>query len=404
MSNRTAVEEQGPPASYREVLARHDVPRNGSSDIYWVDAGFIEELRAEAYGRQESLPGTETVKPPAADMRAAEAIQAGTPVWGESFPVLRGEYLGQTPPGPEPELFAPGIVSNGLTNRDLTIGPERTEIFFGVGFGSTVAVLHTRLEDGRWTEPDFAPFSRDPEFACFEPALSADGRTLFFLTNRPAAGQERRPGWGNQNIFTVRREGGGWSEPRALPAPVTTAGFEYYPSLTRDGTLYFTKDRPGGRAVIARSRLVNGEYGEPEVLGPEVNIGEGTYNAFVAPDESYLITCVQGSEGNIGETDYHISFRTESGAWTEAVNLGEPINLPGTRGMSSSVSADGKYFFFASDRTNAEETLPEGRLTRDGLLRLHNSPQNGSASIYWMQAGFIEELRSKHAGEADPGP
>ncbi len=29
----------------------------------------------------------------------------------EKFPVLKGEYLGQKPPGTTPEIFAPGIVS-----------------------------------------------------------------------------------------------------------------------------------------------------------------------------------------------------------------------------------------------------------------------------------------------------
>ena len=42
------------------------------------------------------------------------------------------------------------------------------------------------------------------------------------------------------------------------------------------------------------------------------------------------------------------------------------------------VSPDGKYFFFASDRTNEEEILPEGRLTRDALLRLHKNIRKGS--------------------------
>ena len=29
----------------------------------------------------------------------------------EDFPVLKGPYLGQTPPGIEPEIFAPGLIS-----------------------------------------------------------------------------------------------------------------------------------------------------------------------------------------------------------------------------------------------------------------------------------------------------
>ena len=39
------------------------------------------------------------------------------------FPELSGPYLGQEPPGAEPVLFAPGIVSNGMLNRDIAISP-----------------------------------------------------------------------------------------------------------------------------------------------------------------------------------------------------------------------------------------------------------------------------------------
>jgi hypothetical protein len=39
------------------------------------------------------------------------------------FEVLKGDYLGQRPPGREAQLFAPGIVSTGLNDRDVTIRP-----------------------------------------------------------------------------------------------------------------------------------------------------------------------------------------------------------------------------------------------------------------------------------------
>ncbi|MCU0646050.1 MAG: hypothetical protein MUC94_17540, partial [bacterium] len=46
------------------------------------------------------------------------------------FPKLTDSYLGQAPPGNEPLLFAPGIVSDGLHNRDLTMTPDGREIYF----------------------------------------------------------------------------------------------------------------------------------------------------------------------------------------------------------------------------------------------------------------------------------
>jgi Tol biopolymer transport system component len=405
MSDRAAPNGAGPPPSYGELLSRRNRPQGGNAGIYWVEATFLDALRP---GVEPARPKTAAGAGPvrangaaAADTVNRQAPGAGLPPWGARFPELHGPYLGQTPPGVEPELFAPGIVSNGLLNRDLAVTADGREIFFGVGLGGRVAVLHTRLEQGRWTEPDFAPFSRDPELACFEPALSADGQSLYFLSNRPAPGQAPRPGWGNQNIFRVVREGGGWSEPEALPAPITTNDFEYYPSLTRDGTIYFTRSPRNGGAVIVRSRWVDGAYTEPEVLGPQVNLGEDNVNAFVAPDESYLILCVRGSERNVGEIDYYVAFRDEDDRWTRAVNLGEPINLPGTRASSSYVSPDGNYFFFASDRADPERFLSGGRLTREGLLGLHDAPGNGRPDIYWMDAGFLDDLRSRQAAEPE---
>ena len=42
-----------------------------------------------------------------------------------AFPDRAGKYLGQRPPGAQPELFASGIVSTGLYERD--VATTRTE-------------------------------------------------------------------------------------------------------------------------------------------------------------------------------------------------------------------------------------------------------------------------------------
>ncbi|MBN1164300.1 MAG: PD40 domain-containing protein [Candidatus Krumholzibacteriota bacterium] len=304
-----------------------------------------------------------------------------------------GPYLGQRPPGMTPELFAPGIVSNGLFNRDLVVSADGREIFIGLIQGNLVTVLWTRVQDGHWTPLEIVPFARGVDYAVFEPALSPDGKTLYFLTNKAAPGQEERPGWGNQNIFAVDREGGEWGEPYPAPEPITSGENEYYPSITQDGTIYFTHHQRGEPAAIYRSRLVIGRYMAPERLGPEVNCGRDSYNAFIAYDESYIITCANGRDDLIGEVDYYVVFRDRNDKWSEPMNMGEPINLPGTSASSSFVTRDGKYFFFSSDRTNDEKNIPGGKLTVEVLKRLYAGPQNGLADIYWIDAGVIERLR-----------
>jgi hypothetical protein len=191
------------------------------------------------------------------------------------------------------------------------------------------------------------------------------------------------------------RVGGGWGEPYNLGPPVNTNGAEFFPSVTRDGTLYFTRGTDDGReSYVYRSRLVNGRYQEAEKLGAEVNSTPSQFNAFIAPDESYLIVCTGGREDSRGGTDYYVVFRSEDDAWSEPVNLGDAVNTAGDGEYSPYVSPDGKYFFFMSTRPRSEGEIPD-TLTRDFLLRYRTEPGSGNAAIYWMDAAFIERLRPR---------
>jgi len=52
------------------------------------------------------------------------------------FTSLKGPYVGQTPPGAEPKLFAPGIISTGLYTRDVAITPDGKELYYCVAVGN----------------------------------------------------------------------------------------------------------------------------------------------------------------------------------------------------------------------------------------------------------------------------
>jgi dipeptidyl aminopeptidase/acylaminoacyl peptidase len=319
------------------------------------------------------------------------SCNADKPSSRSGFPVLEGEYLGQTPPGNTPEIFAPGIVSTGLFTRDVAMTPDGKEIYFSTVLGryAVTQILCAKNVNGRWTEPEVASFSGDPDYMDVEPAISPDGKRFFFLSNRPdtAHGKSDR----NQDIWVMDRKEDGWSEPYNLGPPVNTEGAEFFPSVTRDGTLYFTRG-DAGRSVIMRSRFVDGSFSEPEMLPEQVNSVRNQYNAYISPDESYLIVCVAGRKDCLGGDDYYVCFRDSQDNWTEPVNLGEAVNTPLGGEHSPYVSPDGKYFFFMSSRRR-ERRPEDGRLTREEMLRMHSEPGNGQASIYWMDASFIEKLR-----------
>ncbi|MHB1194316.1 MAG: hypothetical protein ACYC6F_14925 [Longimicrobiales bacterium] len=312
-------------------------------------------------------------------------------------PGLTGAYLGQDLPGDSAELFAPGVVSTGMYTRDVAMTPDGSEIYFGVLAGPITTILETHLEGGRWTEPEVAPFARDSRFFNLEPAISPDGQRFFFLSTRPLPGREPAPEeirtWVNQDIWVMDRVGDGWSEPHNLGAPVNTEGDEFFPSVTRDGTLYFTRGADEGRqSHIYRARFVDGRYQEPEKLGPEANSTASQFNAFIAPDERYLILCTGERDDTRGGTDYYVVFRDEDDTWSEPVNLGDAVNTPGGGEFSPYVSPDGRFFFFMSTRPRPQAEFPD-TLTRDFLRRFRAEPGSGNAAIYWIDAAFIDRLR-----------
>lgn len=302
------------------------------------------------------------------------------------------DYLGQPSPGRTPAMFAPGIVSTGLSERDLAITPDGDEIYFSVvAPGHSVAtIMVVRRVEGRWGAPEPASFSGGPGYLDMEPAISPDGTRLFFLSTRPAS----RGAEPNEDIWVVERTAAGWSEPRNLGAPINTPQAEYFPSVTNDGTLYFARREPQGRQeFIYRARLVDGRYQEPERLPEQVNAGAARFNAFVAPDESFIILSVVGREDAISPADYHVVFADSGGGWHEPINLGRPINLPRVPGYSPYVSRDGKYFFFMSQRPSG--ALPDRRLTREDYRRLHDAPGNGLSDIWWVDAAVVTDLRPR---------
>ena len=314
---------------------------------------------------------------------------------GGTFPELTGPYLGQTLPDSIPRLFAPGVVSTGMFTRDITMTPDGKEIYFCIAIGNYTysTILYTREVGGRWTPPEIVPFSGGPGVTDFEPALSRDGSKLFFMSSRPDGNEPP----GDQDIWVVERTDGDWGVPKNLGEPVNTDGGEYFPSVTSDGTLYYThNDKGSGVSHIFRSRWVNGTFMTPEMLPEQVNCGTNRFNAFIAPDENYLIVPAMGMPDAYDGVDYYIVFRDQDDHWSEPVNMGALVNQDNARGWSPYVSPDGRVFFFMATRTTEIE---QKDWTYENLKILYNSPGNGNADIYWVDASFIKNLRQSAIGQ-----
>jgi len=263
-------------------------------------------------------------------------------------PVRSGEYLGQEPPGMTAELFGAGVLSTGMYELNAVFFPGGKEVIFSVMTAPMQwALVMARETGGRWTKPEVAPFSG--RYGGVDPCVSSDGRTVYFCSNRPRPGSDGAEG--DYDIWAVTRTDTGWSDPVNLGSPVNTATHEFYPSLTRDGVLYFQSRREGGLggADIYRALPENGRFTRVEHLQEPVNSRTFEGDAFIAPDESYIIVSTVREE-NIGQSDLYISFQEADGSWTPMQNLGPEINTPQVQVLAEAAQkllfADCFNFFF----------------------------------------------------------
>jgi hypothetical protein len=285
----------------------------------------------------------------------------------------QGPCFGLTPPLASPAVFAPGFISTERNELNAAFAPDGSEFFFSVGIpGAGYRIWRTRQVAGSWTTPEPAPFCRDD--SAVDMAFSADGSRLYYCSTRPMAdGGPRSEGF---RIWYVEREGGDWGAPRLLPGPVNEGRQQVHPAFARDGTLYFqaVRDDSRGEADVYRARLVDGQYREPENLGPAINSERHEGDVAVDAEQTVLVVSVTGRDDGCGRGDLYVSFRGDDGAWGPLANMGPAFNTPHHE-YCPVLTPDGRAFFF----TRRVE---------------------GAGDIFWVDSGAVLALAPGLPGRA----
>ncbi len=314
----------------------------------------------------------------------ASARGDGRPAAPGTWPVLRGPYFGQKPPGPRAGMLAPGIVSTEHHEDGPPVfTPDGRECFWRVngyrdGVDRTGVIFWSREVDGRWTEPRVAPFSsaHTQWGLCMQP----DGRRLYFWSRRP-----RPDGRGGHDggPWYVDRAPSGWSEARPLALPAGVGMF----SVGTDGSLIYASRAPDGRPGIGvyRVRWTGDGFAAPEPMGvvPRRDGNDLCCSSFSSDGRTLVLTA--------GVEDRLIlvaSFRGPDGEWSTPVPLGEAINA-GPHTKFAAFSTDGRYLLFASNRPASPANPP--KLWKTDVFR---GPQREPlCDAYWVDARAVEALR-----------
>ncbi|MHA2123477.1 MAG: TolB family protein [Promethearchaeota archaeon] len=279
-------------------------------------------------------------------------------------------YLGQSVPSLTPERFAPGIVNTDAIEINGVFTPDFHTFFFARQIEGVFTIFRSDFGKTGWGLP--IPMEIYPDSVqalAVDMTITADGKGLYFL------GQNSHKDGNGLDIWLARRDGDSWGSAELVPSPVSTEFPESYPIVVKDGSLYFSSQRPGGFGGydIYRSQILqDGSFEEPVNLGPSINTEFHEGDTFVAPDESYLILSSR-RPGGLGQNDLYVSFQKPNGGWSEPENLGPTINTDQTD-FCPMVTPDGNYLFFSRRIGASWSEASEGE-------------------IFWVEISVIERFR-----------
>lgn len=271
-----------------------------------------------------------------------------------------------------PQIFAPGIFSTPYSEWSMSFSPDGQTGYSSLG-AICWTIICSKKQAGVWQKPKVASFSG--RFRDTDPFITPDGKKIFFISSRPTADMPQdKPQKALHIWYADQRSNGDWGAPHHLDSIVNKPGTgNFAPSVSNKGTLFYCSRRKGLTGMQSfYNEWLGDHYGPAKQL--LIKGAAEIQDPFIAPDESYMIF--------LNGTTIMISFKKD-GQWTEAQNIGAQVN-DGGGNSSPSVSPDGKWLFYSSDRVQGffkprDYTKPA--LNYDQVVQESNSPVNSNGNI-----------------------
>ncbi|WP_275314980.1 TolB family protein [Tenacibaculum bernardetii] len=282
----------------------------------------------------------------------------------------------------EAKMFLPKLF-NGLPNvRDFSLNNTGDEFYFTVeSYTKEYSfIAFSKKINHLWTEPETVAFSG--KYKDLEPFLSPDGLRLFFASNRKnnTSNEIKK----DIDIWYVVRKSitDDWSKPINVGEVINTVADEFYPSVTNNGDLFFTASYASskGKEDIYVSRFIDNKYTTPVSLSTNVNSEKYEFNAFVAPDESYIIFTSYGRKDDLGQGDLYISRKDNNNNWLPAKHLGKEINSK-KLDYCPFVDSNTNMLYYTTNKSTIPKSFKSSKTMKE-TINFINSNANGLSRIY----------------------
>lgn len=191
-------------------------------------------------------------------------------------------------------------------------------------------------------------------------SIAADGQTIYMASQRNTS--ER----GDVNLWVASLEGSTWKNVKEVGPPINTTKWESQPSISPDGKkLFFAsnrkgkigKDDDGNIDIFVSRQFADGRWAEPINLGPKINMSKYDASPFISADGTTMYFCSFGPDGGDNLDIYMSEFLGgNDDNWSDPVRLPEPINSS-ANDFFLTVPASGNVMYFTSDRAGGSGNL-----------------------------------------------
>lgn len=222
--------------------------------------------------------------------------------------------------------------------------------------------------------------------------LTIDNKELFYTVCNYKNGGK----YYNCDICYSKSDFGYWSDIETLDTAINLPdSWDSQPTISSDGkTLYFISDRPGGLGgydIYIAERNEMGEWSKAINLDPAINTKGNEKSPFIHSDSQTLYFSSDGIMG-MGGYDIFFSRLGDDDEWSKPTNIGYPISSVDDE-VGFFVSTDGKFGYFASNKYNGtgswdlysfelyKEARPERVLFIKGELKHENTREPVKARI-----------------------
>lgn len=168
-----------------------------------------------------------------------------------------------------------------------------------------------------WENIRELPFN-DNSYSCLHPALSADGKRLFFASDKPG-------GFGGMDIYFVEKTSRGWSAPINLGPEINTPKNEVFPFSHESGTLFFSSNghQGLGELDLFMIDLSDRKWGRVINLGLPFNSEKDDLGLVLRPDGTRGYFTSNRQKDNRGQDDI---FLFDAPAGLKGIELPEVNN------------------------------------------------------------------------------